>query len=155
MHDHQSFEICYARNKNSCLIRWNLDLFLYTLLWFLLSYFQQAEFMSLLGCLLTKNEYFAFSHIREICIKVGLEYYILQTFCLIFEYCWLWSKSFVYLVIRNNCVPFQEGHKSQAWNLLNQVLLIATENRHNRFCLRYLLTVSLKPNNFIKYMYMR
>ncbi|XP_078318117.1 general transcription factor 3C polypeptide 3-like isoform X1 [Crassostrea virginica] len=63
---------------------------------------KQAEFMSLLGCLLTKNEYFAFSHIREICIK--------------------------------------EGHKSQAWNLLNQVLLIATENRHNRFCLRYLLT---------------
>lgn len=121
-------------------------MFLDILLWFLLSYFQQAEFMSLLGCLLTKNEYFAFSHIREICIKVGLEYYILQMFCHIFEYCWLWSKSFVYLVIRNNCVPLQEGHKSQAWNLLNQVLLIATENRHNRFCLRYLLTVSLSKS---------
>lgn len=63
---------------------------------------KQAEFMCLLACIRSKNEHFAFSHIREICIK--------------------------------------EGHKNQAWNLLNQVLLISTENRHSRFCLRYLLT---------------
>ncbi|XP_048758832.1 general transcription factor 3C polypeptide 3-like isoform X2 [Ostrea edulis] len=62
---------------------------------------KQTEFMCLIACLLTKNESFAFSHVREICIK--------------------------------------EGNKNQVWNLLNQVLLIATENRHNRFYLRYLL----------------
>uniref|UniRef100_K1PNW9 General transcription factor 3C polypeptide 3 n=1 Tax=Magallana gigas TaxID=29159 RepID=K1PNW9_MAGGI len=43
---------------------------------------KQAEFMCLLACIRSKNEHFAFSHIREICIK--------------------------------------EGHKNQAWNLLNQ-----------------------------------
>ncbi|XP_062578498.1 general transcription factor 3C polypeptide 3-like [Saccostrea cucullata] len=63
---------------------------------------KQAEFMCLLGCILTRNEHFAFSHMREICIK--------------------------------------EGNKNQVWNLLNQVLLISTESRHNRFCLRYLLS---------------
>lgn len=40
---------------------------------FILLTFKQAEFMCLLACIRSKNEHFAFSHIREICIKVCLE----------------------------------------------------------------------------------
>ncbi|XP_069128663.1 LOW QUALITY PROTEIN: general transcription factor 3C polypeptide 3-like [Argopecten irradians] len=34
----------------------------------------------------------------------------------------------------------KEGEKNQVWNLLNQLLTLSTENKYNKFCLRYLLT---------------
>ncbi|OWF47405.1 General transcription factor 3C polypeptide 3 [Mizuhopecten yessoensis] len=34
----------------------------------------------------------------------------------------------------------KEGDKHQVWNLLNQVLTLSTENKYNKFCLRYLLS---------------
>ncbi|XP_060072289.1 general transcription factor 3C polypeptide 3-like [Ylistrum balloti] len=34
----------------------------------------------------------------------------------------------------------KEGDKNQVWNLLNQVMTLSTENKYNKFCLRYLLS---------------
>ncbi|KAJ8306506.1 hypothetical protein KUTeg_017051 [Tegillarca granosa] len=43
----------------------------------------------------------------------------------------------------NDIRKMKEENNNQVWNLFNQVLLMSSEKKHNRFCLRYLLSVSI------------